>query len=304
MPSLLERLPERSRVAVIRLRSLGDCVLSTPGLRLLKQTRPDLSLAVAVEDGFRDVYAGNPDIDAILPPHLSALRRWRPALCLNLHGGTRSAWMTFLSGARWRAGFGHYRFPGIYNLLIPRAQETLGGERPVHTAEHVASAMFHLGVPMVEIPRAVLVADGQPELSPGSYAIIHPFASRADKTWPAERFLAVAARLRSDGLEPVFLGGPRDDATPFQAFRTLAARPLSEIKTWMRDAALFVGNDSGPAHLAAGFGIPAVVLFGSSDPSTWYPWRTASAVLQSPEGISAIAAERVMEATARLRVAA
>ena len=98
-----------SRVAVIRLRSLGDCVLTTPALDILKRSRPDLRLAVVVEDRFRDIFEGNPDLEAILPPALGALRAWRPALCLNFHGGTRSAWMTALSGSPFRAGFGHFR---------------------------------------------------------------------------------------------------------------------------------------------------------------------------------------------------
>ena len=147
MQSVLECLPRASRVAILRLRSLGDCVLSTPALEILKRSRPDLRLAVMVEDRFRAVFEGNPDLDEILPPALGALRRWRPLLCLNLHGGGRSAWMTALSGARYRAGFGHFRYQAVYNVRIPRAQEILGVERKVHTAEHLASAVFYLGAP-------------------------------------------------------------------------------------------------------------------------------------------------------------
>src|SRR5881227_2222546 len=101
MESLLECLPRGSRVAILRLRSLGDCVLTTPALEILKRYRPDLHLAIVVEDRFREIFEGNPDLDEILSPNLPALRRFRPLLCINLHGGTRSAWMTELSGARF-----------------------------------------------------------------------------------------------------------------------------------------------------------------------------------------------------------
>ena len=67
MESLLERLPSRSRIAVIRLRSLGDCVLTTPALALLKAHRPDLRVRVVVEPRFAGVFEGNPDIDEISP---------------------------------------------------------------------------------------------------------------------------------------------------------------------------------------------------------------------------------------------
>ena len=70
MDSVLACLPPGSRVAVLRLRSLGDCVLTTPALDILKRFRPDLRLAVVVEDRFRAVFEGNPDIDEILAPEL------------------------------------------------------------------------------------------------------------------------------------------------------------------------------------------------------------------------------------------
>ena len=63
---------------------------------------------------------------------------------LNLHGGTRSLWLTLTSGARYRAGFAHHRFSFLYSQKIPTAQAILGVDRPVHTAEHLASAVFWL----------------------------------------------------------------------------------------------------------------------------------------------------------------
>src|SRR6478735_2481985 len=110
MQTVLERLPNRARVAVIRLRSLGDCVLTTPALDILKRARPDLRIAVVVEDRFAAVFEGNDAVELILPPQIPALRRWEPELALNLHGGSRSAALTAASGATIRAGFVHFRF--------------------------------------------------------------------------------------------------------------------------------------------------------------------------------------------------
>jgi ADP-heptose:LPS heptosyltransferase len=223
-------------------------------------------------------------------------------LCLNLHGGTRSAWLTALSGAPLRAGFAHFQFPNVYNLRIPRAQQILGCERKVHTAEHVASAVFWLGVPAAPIPRARLFASGAGRIP--NAAVIHPAASTPDKTWPADRFLAAARHLRRSGLEPVFIGGPGDDLAPFAEFQTLAGAPLAQVKSVIAGAALFLGNDSGPAHIAAAFGVPVVALFGPSDPVIWAPWQTPSAVLSGSQGIGSIAVPEVLDALERLRMAA
>ena len=319
----MECLPRGSRVAILRLRSLGDCVLTTPALDILKRFRRDLRIAIFVEDRFREIFEGNPDLDEIHPPDLPALRRFGPRLCLNLHGGTRSAWMTALSGARFRAGFGHYRHQFVYNIRIPRAQEILGVSRMVHTAEHLASAMFFLGAPMVEIPRARLVPSGPlvPATSPvlptslapvtspmpatsrataaNPTAILHPMASTAAKTWPAAHFLAIADHLKQAGLDPIFIGGPGDDLSPFAAHRCIQGAPLSQIKSLLATASLFVGNDSGPAHMAAAFGLPTVVVFSTSDPRIWGPWRTAGEVVQAPASVA-----QVLDALHRLRVPA
>src|SRR5580698_6293230 len=182
--NLIDRLPPGSRIAVIRLRSLGDCVLSTPALSLLKRHRPDLKISVIVELRFAEIFDRNPDVDETRD------RMTHADLVLNLHGGTRSMMLTALSRAKFRAGFAHHRYSFIYSHKIPTAQQILGVTRRVHTAEHLASAMFWLGVPQQEIPRARLFADTPPDRR--SYAVIHPFAARPDKTWPAERFIEVA----------------------------------------------------------------------------------------------------------------
>jgi heptosyltransferase III len=299
MPSLLERLPTGSRIVVIRLRSLGDCVLTTPALALLKAYRPDLLVAVVVEDRFRAVFEGNPDIDEILSPRIGEILRWRARLALNLHGGTRSMVLTIASGAGIRAGFGHHRHSFLYSAKIPRAQEILGEEGPVHTAEHIASAMFWLGVPSGPIPRAKLAADGRTET--GAYAVLHPFASEPAKTWPAGNFLKTAAYLNGNHLEPVFVAGPNDDIAAFRNFRVLRGAPLEDVKSLMAGAQIFIGNDSGPAHIAAAFGVPVVAIFGPSNPVTWAPWRTEARVLTSPRGIGAIETAEVITAIESLK---
>ena len=305
-------LPIGCRVAIVRLRSLGDCVLTTPALDILKRARPDLRLAVVVEDRFRAVFEGNPDIEKLLGPSWRPLRAWSPELCLNLHGGSASARLTALSGSPHRAGFAHYRWQSLYNVRIPRAQRILGEERTVHTAEHLASAMFYLGVPRVEIPRAKLFVGNEERVLedprrtgvlPHQYAVVHPVASAPDKTWHAGGFLRAARFLRESlDLDPVFIAGPGEDLSAFREYRTVTGAPLAEIKSLLSGASLFLGNDSGPAHMAAAFGLPVVAIFGASDPAIWHPWRTASVVIQSPAGIQSVAERQVLDALERMRV--
>jgi heptosyltransferase III len=295
MTNVLDRLPSGARVAIIRLRSLGDCVLTTPALALLKQARPDFEVAVVVEDRFRAVFTGNPDTCQILAPDAGGLSRFRPQLALNLHGGATSVRLMLAAASGLRAGFGHFRFQPMYNVRIPRAQEILGIQGKVHTAEHLASAMFYLGVARTEIPRARLFAAPSPR--PRPYAVLHPFASAEDKTWPREKFLALAKHLDVDlGMEPLFIAGAHEDLSGFSEYTCFQGAPIEEVKSLLAGAGLFIGNDSGPAHIAAAFGCPVVVLWGSSDLDNWRPWRTENVVLMSESGIRSIEVFEVVEA--------
>ena len=300
--NVLQRIAPGARVAVVRLRSLGDCVLTTPAIALLKEFRPDLSLAVVVEDRFAPVFEGNPAVDAILAPATAAIVRWKPELTVNLHGGSTSSQLTFASRARWRAGFEHFRFRALYNVQIPRAQKVLGVDRKVHTAEHLASAMFHLGVPAQDIPRASLFLS-KPAVRPARpIAVIHPKASAPDKTWPAVHFRTVAEHLQMLDLQPVLIAGPGESLAEFEGFRCILGASLNDLKSLLAHATVFVGNDSGPAHMAAAFGVPSVVLFGSSDPLIWCPWKTESQVVTHPDGILGITVDAVVDALALLPI--
>ena len=302
MSHVLDSIGQGAHVVIVRLRSLGDCVLTTPAIHILKSSRPDLRISVVVEERFAAVFEDNPDISSIVLPSVKAVAFRRPELCINFHGGTRSLVLTAASGARFRAGFAHYRASNVYNVRIPTAQEILGVDRKVHTAEHLASAMFYLGAERRPIPRARLFAERR--RSERGYVVLHPFAALPDKTWPAERFVEVARQLdEQHGLEPVFVAGPGDDAAPFTAFRVVAGAHLRETKSLLAGASLFIGNDSGPAHMAAAFGVPVVVLFGPSDHIVWAPWQVESEVLTGISSIESITIDQVTRAVEQLRVA-
>jgi ADP-heptose:LPS heptosyltransferase len=299
--TVLEHLPEGARVAIIRLRSLGDCVLTTPAIAVLKGARPDLKIGVVAEPPYTNVFEGNPLVNQILAPTWPSVRKFGSTLCVNLHGGTRSQWMTALSGARWRAGFAHYKSTLAYNVKIPRAQRILGVNRTVHTAEHLASAFFAMGAPLADIPRAQLFTDSKcPIELKGRYAVLHPFASTAAKAWPSDRFCEVARFLKLWHIEPVFLAGPADSTGSFTA-HTVVQGTLSAAKAVLSKAAVFIGNDSGPAHMAAAFGVPSIVMFSSSNPAIWGPWRTESEMIVAREGMQSITVSRIVAALERLR---
>ncbi len=304
---ILSRLPPGARVLVIRLRSMGDTILMTPALRLLHEWRPDLKISVLSERPWDELLENSPAIDSVivLGGKLATawrLRRMHFSLAINLHGGPTSALLTRATGAPWRAGLEHFRSRYAYNLHVPKAQEILGRHGPVHTAEHVASCFFWLGVPRCEIPRAQIFASADVLESVAArlvsaglrqgedYAVIHPSASYASKQWKASGFAEIGNFIESDfRLPAVYVCGAGESGV-LDEIEQHARRPVLRAEGWsMRElmaliagARLFVGNDSGPAHIAAAAGIPVLVVFGSSHAAVWRPWNAvSSAVVQN-----------------------
>ena len=308
--SILPSLPPNARILIIRLRSIGDIVLLTPALRLLKEWRADLRLSVVVEPRFAELLENNPDVDEVLEPghgsgwtkvtsRVSAVREIRRrefSLCVNLHGGPTSSLLTSWSGARWKAGFEHFRRRGIYQVLIPDAR-TILNKPVIHTAEHQASAFFQLGLPRKDIPRARLFVAPAEEaawkerrgalgLPPErDYAVIHPTALYATKQWAPENFSRLGAYLENQiGLPVIYSCGPGESAVldavenaAATSVRRLESPGLKQFAAALAGARIFIGNDSGPAHMAAALGRPGVVIFGSSSSRIWGPWPPSGA---------------------------
>ena len=291
----------------IRLRNLGEAVLDTANLRALKRYRPDLQITTLVEAIYTDLYEADPDIAAIpltrghqdkrssITSRLSliqALRQGRFTAVINLHGGPTSAQLTLLSGAKYRVGAAHFRNGYAYNLRVPPAEEILG-RTDLHSVESQFGWFQWLGLPTEKPePTQLFVAESKHEVARTKlsaagidlsqpYAILAPTNEFYTKRWMPERYAAIAGQLIARGLQVVLTGAPTAEqiaqvesvqAATAQQLAALTSLTIGELVATIADASLFVGNDSGPAHIAAAVKTPLVVLFGPASSVRWRPW--------------------------------
>jgi hypothetical protein len=133
-------------------------------------------------------------------------------------------------------------------------------------------------------------SDGIPRIAcpaeRGDFAVIHPFAGSPQKRWPLERFRELAGRL-APHMQVEWCAGPQDELAGAVRFED-----LYELACWLATARIYIGNDSGPTHLAAAVGTPVVALFGPSDPSVWAPRGAHVAVAAAPS-LESITVEQV-----------
>lgn len=303
--SLLPTLPHNANVLIVRLRSIGDVVLTLPALQALQDWRPDLRIHMLVEPLSASLVEGHPAIAEVIvlrkfweTVHL--LRRREFSIAFNMHGGPTSAFLTRLSGAPVRVCWAQRQYSWFYNVHVP-IHFPVAGRIEMHTAEHRLQQLLYTGLPEVPLPAAKVYVNAdaakrvrrklaEQGIGPGRpYAVIRPGASVANKRWPTERFAAIAVWLReAHGIATVVNLGPGDEQITAEVRQHFAGLgvimsdlDLRGLVALLAASSLFIGNDTGPTHIAAALGKKSVVIFGASDSKVWSPWKTEHRLIEN-----------------------
>ena len=294
---------EVRKILVIRLRSIGDTVLATPSLAALKRFLPRVQVDVLVEDWVAPLLDHHPYIDNVVVTERTGLlnrvvvarevRAGNYDVVYNLHGGTTATFLTRATGARYRVGFKTYQYAQLHNHQAP-SPLLLWGQQKTHSVEQQLALLGWTGVPVTDRPRTVLgvaphaaasinqrlAAIG---LEDRKIALIHPAAAFATKQWAPENFARVVEHLAERGFAPIVIAAPHEQAVLDSVIES-ASIPvvtfelsLPEVTALAARSQIFVGNDSGIAHIAAAAGTRSVVIFGSSNQAHWRPWNSAPA---------------------------
>jgi ADP-heptose:LPS heptosyltransferase len=289
-------------------------VFTTPAVRALKRHFPHSRLTYLVEGLASVIVRHEPALDDVIVAErprglervrydLALARRLRAArfdVAIDFHGGPRSAWLTWASGAPRRIG---YAIPGrqwMYTDRVPWSHDLVP---PRHSVLNQWDLLRPLGigppdpadhpVAMAEDPDArerVRARLASAQVAPGaSLVVVHVSAGNPFRRWPAASFAAVAAALAADRPERriIITSGPSDSeaaAEVARAARSLAGPlgdrivrcgefDLAELRSLAEKAALFIGGDSGPLHIATTSPVPIVAIFGPTLPERSKPWR-------------------------------
>jgi len=271
---------------------MGDCVLLTGPVRALKEEFPGFRISVLVEARLASCFDGNPDFDQILiaggkfSTAIRLLTRRFNAI-VNLHGGPTSLAYSCLAWGK-RIGVEHYRASKLYHGLLPAPPSS------AHTVESTMALLQWLGVrreraPALRYePHAAEAARIQERLKGRPYVVIHPAAIMPTKRWEPRRFAEVARTLAARGFTIVVTSGPGEESVAGQLAQELEGTvvllglTIPELAELIRGARLYIGNDSGPMHLAAAVSTPTIAVWGSSDSRRWRPWAVEHRVVQNP----------------------
>ncbi len=300
-------------ILLIRLRLIGDVVFTTPAIRAIRRQFPDAHLTYLVEPSAEPVVRGHPSLDDVVVVPMTRglarvrgdlalaerLRRTGYDLAIDFHGGPRSSFLAWASGAPTRIGYEVAGRSWMYTVRVPRPR----GLRRRHSVENQWDLLAPLGigpadpaqdaVTMAPDPAAVARTSARlAHLGIGSDAtlvVLHVSAGNPFRRWPQTAFAEVAAALaRGDGRRRIIItSGPSDLAAAgrvVEQARCIAggAAPripdvqdfdLAELRAVVDRAALYIGGDSGPMHVAATTSVPIVALLGPTPAERSMPWR-------------------------------
>lgn len=337
------------KILIVRLSAMGDILHALPAVTALRNAMPDAEIGWLVESRWQAllrVHAAamprSPEQPLVDRVHASNMAEWRRSWAssktrreiaasvrelrkigydtvIDFQGAVRSALFARASGAPTIVGEDAPR-EWIARFLFS-ARVATAGAHVIQQDLEVASTIS--GHPLHYTP-ARLPYDREANTWASTQApeerliLINPGAGWGAKCWPAERYAQVARALEAEGGSILVNAGPGEAELAASVARGCKhARAiecnLTQLIALMRRTKLFIGGDTGPLHLAAALQVPAVAIFGPTDPARNGPYQTESIVLRSrvsrrdharraepEEGLLQISAEKVIEAAQQL----
>jgi lipopolysaccharide heptosyltransferase II len=280
------------RILVIKLRAIGDVLLSTVVIRNLRTAFPDAQIDFLTERLSREVLEGNSDLHSVLVfdnkrdngvKLLLDVRSRNYDLVFDLFGNPRSALITYFSGATYRVG---YRFKWrqyCYTTVV----EPRGGE--VHNTEFNLDALRSLEIP---VPDTSIVFPLSREaekfaeeffqknsISNTFVVALNPGGGWYTKRWKAGQFAELGDLLTKEyHARILIIWGPGEEAEAKNIQRQMNSpsmiipnTSLQQLAAILKRCSVMVTNDSGPMHIAAAMNTPIVAMFGPTNPELQGP---------------------------------
>jgi predicted lipopolysaccharide heptosyltransferase III len=293
------------KLLLIKLAYIGDTVSLLPVVENLMKKAPYHTVDVMVNGGSEELLAHHPGIRKVwgydrrrakrsilssLAYHasiISRLRAERYDMVIDYTYGDRSSFLSFMTGARQRIT---YQSTNTFSRLLMTYFIPLDPLK-YHIVDNQLESLKPLGIhefdrkmavyvphaPLSEIDQRLHESGIEPERMK---VVIHPGARRRLREWRPERFGEIGRRLKEFYPTAIMLiGGPRDEASVENAEKAMGFKAdfkstelsLLDLAALLKRSHLFIGNDSGPGHIAAAVQCPTVTLFGSTYPHIWRP---------------------------------
>jgi ADP-heptose:LPS heptosyltransferase len=283
---------ELHRILIIRLSSLGDVLLTTPLLRIIKKKNPTIKIDFLIKNEFAEALQNNPNLDEIFIYKnqkndkqilLNSFSEKKYELVIDLQNNLRSREIT----RNFHCKVLLFKKNSLKKFLLVKFKINLLKFTPQIPARYAeASGLVGLDNDGLDfytenIPSSQLKKDVR-------YIGFCPGAKHFTKRWPKEYFIELGKRLEADSYKIVLFGGPdevelcNEIQNSLRNALNLCNTTLSQVGTDMKMCDVIYTNDSGLMHLASAVKVPVIAFFGSTVKEFgFYPYKTINIVLEN-----------------------
>jgi lipopolysaccharide heptosyltransferase II len=297
------------KILLVRTDRLGDVILSTPVATALKKHVTNVHVTFLARQYTAEILRCHPHVDEIIEldgPEIHGssrrligiLRQKNFDAAVMLHPHPQLAWALWRSGIPQRIGTGYRWYGFLFNHRVYEHRKTAAH----HEAEYNLRLLPPLGIPAAKVEFHFTLSPSEEDriaaklnaLGAGPQAVIlHPGSSGSSRDWPPEYFAQLADSIPEKSGAPVIFTGAANETHLIDRIRKQTkTKPLSlcgrltitELAVLCQRAAVFVGNSTGPLHLAVMVGAPVVAFYPpirTCRPERWGPYGRRSDVLMS-----------------------
>lgn len=294
------------RILLTRVQNLGDCVVFLPTINRVRDAFPDARIDVLVGTKVGEaVFRMCPSVDGFVKTgwperrsrsqrlaEIEDIRRGQYDCVLISTEETGSAMKMLAAGIPWRIGFQRIehmgetfteRHPRLLSRVLDQPAGTHEADVNLQLADALGSPESPPEFRIVPPPDAAARAEALLQdvgIEPGSFLCVHAGTKQLVKRWPPEAFAGACDAAVAAGLQAAFVG-TSEERPLVESVRALMREPstdltgrtsVPELAAVFQRSAAFLGNDSGPMHLASACGLPVAAVFVASDPTVWAPY--------------------------------
>lgn len=296
------------KILIIRLRRIGDIIMTTPAVSALRKSFPDAFISYVVEKPYRELVEDHRELDNVIVLErkqgirdffrlIRSIRKEKYDVVLDFHGGPRASLITLFSKAKLKIGYRIKYRNFIYHFKLARKPET--GQ--LHSVESHINFVRAMGVdikspPPLNLPHArkdeaekVGKILKENRLEGFKVITIHIGAGNEFRDWGRDNWIKLIDLLaKRPDVKIILIGANEDKETEVKLLKKTKVSPLSlvgklklrELRELISHSSLFVGPDSGPMHIAASTSTPIVALFGPTLPANFSPWEAKSLLIE------------------------
>lgn len=274
------------KILVIQLRRIGDALMTTPALEVLRNNFPDAKIDFLAEPPTDQVVKNNPFIDEVIVydkkhpiKEIFKIRKRKYDIVIDFLSNPRTAMLTKLSGAKIRAGNKEVSCNWGYNLKLTQ------DNAPEYSAHQKIWRLKNLGINLPEDYPNPLFKTEPVDIETGfnkdDFIIgFAPLSRRMTREWPATKFKELAKLLQKEFNAKILVFWGPDElerakkvVEGIEEFAKVSppTKNLNELANLMTKCKLIITNCNGPKHLALANGVKTLTLYFSSNPWNWTP---------------------------------